>query len=601
MNKIKRVLSFFMFLCLFTGMWTAIPSMAATGTVYYVAADGKDGNDGFSPEKPLSYMGARSTLLNGGDTMVFKRGDVFYGTFSPVILNTSKDKRVTIGSYGKGELPRISCVKIINNKWTKDSNGFYKYNIIMGNYDGVQSDETNIGFMEDKNGKKWGVRRENASKCTGSYDFYCDDTYIYVKSSSDPYSALGVLTLGINDPILQVSSYMNVRELNLQYTGGHGIVQKSKSEYVTISDCVISDIGGARLGNTGFTKYGNAIEFYGSANNNTVERCIIRNCYDVGYTLQGDGAWSGMVVKNNIFAYSTQAFELWTVDKPNNGVNGCDFIGNICINQGEGWGTLARPDVFGGQGQVTRTDILIYGYPAPILKVNVSGNIFYNRNEENRIYSASSYGIAFFQKASINNNHLYFPSTTSICASTDRTSGQYGNIDLTFKQWQEKYGHDKNSTFTEISNKGSKYAKLESLAMTSNNFSEILSAINAAGIKINITVPPSKALPGASSISSTTSGKKTRSTAVSNKISEATSSSIPTTTTTESESETTYTSENLGTTTTVSKDNASDEVEYYYKLTTAGLVAIIIGAIVLLAGAGVVIYIFVIKKNLLSR
>jgi hypothetical protein len=471
---------------------------STTGTTYYVAANGKDGNDGLCPDKPLSYRMASGTILYGGDNILFRRGDTFYGTFSPVTYGTSTSKRVTVGAYGTGDMPTLSRAKIVENCWTLASEGFYRYNIgESGTYDGVQNSMTNVGFMEDILGKKWGIRRKNAVACTDQFDFYCDDIYIYAKSDKDPYQMLGRLIMGVDGPIMQVDSHMVVHEIRLKYTAGHGLnQQKVSSTDVYISDCVIEDIGGGQLGTSGFTKYGNGIEFYGGASDIVIERNIIRNAYDVGFTLQGgsDCIWSNVTVKNNIFAYNTQSCELWTAGNDSKqGVNGLYFTENICINQGEGWGTIARPDKLGGQGQVIMTDILFYGYDSPILDMTVSGNTFYNRNDDNRIYSISSIGSAFLEKVKTDNNNIYQPKQTSICFSTDKTTEKYGSKFMTFEQWKTAYGQDKNSTFTEICNTHSKYSSMENIALSSQSFSAILSEINAAGISNNIVVTaPSK-------------------------------------------------------------------------------------------------------------
>ena len=495
MKKIYAILCMVIIFNIFIPVYN--PSVKASGTIYYVSADGRSSNDGLSPDTPIPLTTANGIVLNGGDLMLFKRGDTFYGSFKPITSNTSSSNRVTISSYGSGSLPVISMAKIISKKWTPTGN-FFSYNIGgSGVYGGIESDNCNIGFMEDKNGKKWGVRRENASTCMNDYDFYCSGNNIYVKSSREPYTLLGPLILGIDGRTVQISSNTNVSELHLKY-GGYGFIQASRgSENITITDCVIEDMGGNKLGNTGFVKAGNGIEFFNDARNILIERNIIRNCYDVGFTLQGnDSIWTNVTVKNNILAYNTQAFEFWTGPEltaaAGTGVNGCNITGNICINQGEGWGTAARPDRIGGGGQVCSTDLLAYGYHAPICNITITGNAFYNRNKENRIYSVPSTGVDVFEKSTINNNMLYFSKIDSIIASTDKVKGVYGgDIHMTFAQWQDKYGHDKNGTFTAIDGQSAKYANMESLAATSTNFFKLYDAVRASGINISISKPSS--------------------------------------------------------------------------------------------------------------
>jgi hypothetical protein len=580
------------------------------GTTYYVAANGKDDNDGLSPNTPLSYLVASATMLYGGDSMLFHRGDTFYGPFKPFTSGTSTGNRVTVGAYGSGDMPTLSIDKIIDKSWTQASAGFYKYNISdSGTFGGMQNGKTNVGFMEDSAGKKWGVHRLDASTCTGQYDFYCDNTYIYTKATMDPHQALGRLILGIDGVIVSVSSHMVVHEIRLRYCGGHGLNQNGGTTDVHITDCVIEDIGGGQLGTSGFTKYGNGIEFYGGATDIDVERNIIRNTYDVGFTLQGGGGgiWSNVTVKNNIFAYDTQACEVWTSGtNSDQGITGFNFTGNICINQGEGWGTIARPDKFGGGGQTIMTNILFYGYDSPILDMTISGNIFYNRNEVNRVYSIASVGGVFLAKAKVNNNKIYLPNQTSICCSTDKTTGRYGSIALTFAQWQTTYGQDKNSTFTAIGGTQSKYSSMENLALTSQAFSTILSAVNAAGISINITVPAPTNTSSSTAIStsSASSAKVTSSAKASSTRTSSTSASVQSNTSVTNNSSNESISSDLVselgvTSSTIPSSKGPSTAHNTPGLPTGAIVGIVIGALILLAGGGIALYFLVIKKRML--
>jgi len=43
-----------------------------------------------------------------------KRGDIFYGTFSPIVGSTDNESRVEVGAYGEGDLPILSMAKIVN-------------------------------------------------------------------------------------------------------------------------------------------------------------------------------------------------------------------------------------------------------------------------------------------------------------------------------------------------------------------------------------------------------------------------------------------------------------------------------------------------------
>jgi hypothetical protein len=465
------------------------PDTYPLGVTYYVSANGA--GSGLSEADPMPLQDAINLNYGPGDSVLLCRGDTFYGTLNLNVKSTP-DSPFVLGAYGIGKKPVISRAKFINTAWIRHNNAFFCFDLTaIGTFDGVQDDGSNVGFIEDISGKKWGIRRENADACTDLYDFYCADGCLYVKSDIDPFQALGRLTLcnyHVWDSLVKVSSNMEVRDLHLE-NGGYGITLSSTGRRnIYIHDCVIQNIGGTRLGETGWVKAGNAIEFYGSAFHALIEHNLIRDTYDVGFTLQGGGEcrWSDVTVRQNIFAYNTQACEVWTSGTDaDQGIDGLHFIENICINQGEGWGTIARPDKFGSLGQVITTNILVYDYLSPILNITILGNIFYNRSDNNRAYSISSFGGTFLKKVKTDCNNIYLPKETTICCSTDDTTDTlYGSRYLNFAHWQMVYEQDLNSTFTAIGNNLHQFSAMEEVARVSYDFLEILNSVKAAGIPV---------------------------------------------------------------------------------------------------------------------
>ncbi len=72
-----------------------------SGTAYYVSNDGDDNNDGKSPQtawKTLNKVTAASVVE--GDGVLFKRGDLFRGTFTAM-------PGVSYGAYGEGDKPKF--------------------------------------------------------------------------------------------------------------------------------------------------------------------------------------------------------------------------------------------------------------------------------------------------------------------------------------------------------------------------------------------------------------------------------------------------------------------------------------------------------------
>lgn len=445
---------------------------ADTVPTYYVAADGK--GNGLSEAEPMSLNYLNSNVyIFGGSRLLFKCGDTFYGNVTPILKETSENSTVEIGCYGEGALPIISGAKIALNNWEREAGGFFKYDLTDKNgFKGVESDITNIGFVEDSKGVKHGTRRLNAEECEEEYDFYCDEQYIYMKSVKNPYEALGELRLATGLSLLSLSSNTTVHDLNLR-DAGYGIVWQEKKSDTTknvhIYNCVIENMGGHYIGglNSG-TKGGNGIEFYSYAENCKVENNIVRNCYDVGFTCQGNGVWKNVTVKNNIFAFNTQSLEVWLkTDKPQkDGVFGLDFSNNICIAQGEGWGYDARPN------KRTAADVLSYYYQGNVWDMTVKNNVFFHKNTNAAIYYNSSLSMEkFINDVNPSDNEIYISSDS---AEVHREE----NFSKNAQEW--KSTADKNSKINVVKDY-SKYDNLLALAQFSNDFNEILKEAKAVG------------------------------------------------------------------------------------------------------------------------
>ena len=75
----------------------------------------------------------------------------------------------------------------------------------------------------------------------------------------------------------------------------------------------ISYIGGGYLGGLldGQVRYGNGIEFWADAHDNTVEYCTLTQVYDAALTTQGSGTNEelNIVYRYNIVGYSEYCFE----------------------------------------------------------------------------------------------------------------------------------------------------------------------------------------------------------------------------------------------------------------------------------------------------
>jgi len=110
---------------------TDTPPIETQGNTYYVdALNGNDNNDGLteaSAWQTIAKVNENITGLSGGDTVLFKRGEVWKGTS----LNIHdayglSDANIVFGAYGSGEKPIISSVTTRSHNWIDTGGNIWK-------------------------------------------------------------------------------------------------------------------------------------------------------------------------------------------------------------------------------------------------------------------------------------------------------------------------------------------------------------------------------------------------------------------------------------------------------------------------------------------
>ncbi len=105
-------------------MVTASPHLFAAN--YYISAAGNDANSGLSPVaawQTISNVNAHFSSFVPGDSVLFKRGDSFYGTLT-INRSGTNGKPITISAYGTGAKPVITGFTTISG-WTNEGGGIY--------------------------------------------------------------------------------------------------------------------------------------------------------------------------------------------------------------------------------------------------------------------------------------------------------------------------------------------------------------------------------------------------------------------------------------------------------------------------------------------
>lgn len=435
------------------------------GITYYVSIEGTS-TEGTSINEPMSLEMANTKTYYGGDRVLFKRGETFYGVVK-FDVDANENNMFYIGSYGdeKLEKPIISGAMVLQNlnAWEKEEDLLYKLDLTNEkNFTGLIDpswDKYNVGTLQGENGVIYGNKKKDISSLNEENDFGVKDNWLYVKCQNNPIDEYGHIKITLRNDLIKITNNTILDGLIVENTGAHGIAGATFNVY--IKNCVIQNIGGSYINDDG-NRYGNGIEFWNASNNTVVENCIFRNIYDAGYTLQGDSVKSGFynsICQNNIFINCTYPIEIFCHNSLN--IDNCEFENNkvnnnIIINQGQGFGYETRPDKFQPANLVT------WILPYPEAKFEYTNNKIYNSRA--LYYKGVNAAEDMYSKCIHSNNNLYY--------ITDNTNyfldvNKYQDLEYLHSQ-----GLDLNSTFNHISD-----SEIEEISnpdiLNSNNYEEI--------------------------------------------------------------------------------------------------------------------------------
>lgn len=349
-------------------------------SIYYVSNTGCDANDGLTPDFAWRTIAKVNSSISGGDEVRFRCGDTFYGKIFAKD-GPDADHPTIYTSYGEGEKPVISQLKTaVPERWEQFSDTVWRLDLtdITAFTGNVTDIDTNTGFIKVDR-KIYPRKKFSADELEQQWDFWNDETYIYVKSVANPASISENVAFACNIHGMDMSENLKVSGLCFRDTGAHGI--RSKGVRVHISDCDFMDIGGSQLVPYPIAnvRYGNGVEFWSDSHDAAVERCRFSGIYDVAITMQGNGAhnsWENMIFRDNIIWKCQQAFEIWASDSWEDfGFKNCLFENNICLDSGYGWSYDVRPD------KANAVHLLINGIACPCCDIIVRGNIFYNARQ----------------------------------------------------------------------------------------------------------------------------------------------------------------------------------------------------------------------------
>src|SRR4030095_9235351 len=109
---------------------------AGAATYYFSSTDGDDSRtsaqaqNSSTPWKSIDKLNSFFSSLQPGDQVLFKRGDVFYGSIN-ISKSGSAGSPIVFGAYGSGNKPVISGFATISS-WTSVGNGLYEATVSAG-------------------------------------------------------------------------------------------------------------------------------------------------------------------------------------------------------------------------------------------------------------------------------------------------------------------------------------------------------------------------------------------------------------------------------------------------------------------------------------
>lgn len=109
--------------------WNGSPQDNST---YYVSNAGNDASDGRTPQtawRTIDKVNASMGSIQPGESVLFRRGDTFYGTINVTKSGTAENP-ITFGAYGTGDKPTITGFTDIMSGWASVGNGIYSRDII---------------------------------------------------------------------------------------------------------------------------------------------------------------------------------------------------------------------------------------------------------------------------------------------------------------------------------------------------------------------------------------------------------------------------------------------------------------------------------------
>jgi len=206
----------------------------ASATTYYVSSStGNDANSGTSSATAWQTIGhVNAQTFNPGDSILFKRGDVWNESLTPPSSGSSGSP-ITFDAYGTGAAPNLTGYYAVpTTAWVLVTGNAWKA--------AVPSTYTAINFCLF--GSIWGQKvAALSSNLTAQWDFYLANGYVYVYSVGNPatYYNEPIVPMALsNVPVINVNgkSWLTFQHFLVNWFDQYGVYVQGTSDHLVFAN-----------------------------------------------------------------------------------------------------------------------------------------------------------------------------------------------------------------------------------------------------------------------------------------------------------------------------------------------------------------------------
>ena len=206
----------------------------AFATTYYVSSStGSDANSATSPSTPWQTIGhVNAQTFQPGDSILFKRGDVWNEQLAPVSSGTSGNP-ITFDAYGTGSAPNLTGYYAVPpSAWVLVSGNAWKAPL--------PATYTTVNFCLF--GSIWGQKVAAATaNLTDQWDFYLANGYVYVFATSNPatYYNEPIVPMALsNAPVININgkSWLTFQHFLVNWFDQYGVYVQGTSDHLVLAN-----------------------------------------------------------------------------------------------------------------------------------------------------------------------------------------------------------------------------------------------------------------------------------------------------------------------------------------------------------------------------